>query len=61
VPGNTAGSASTEALEKIMTTIITIAVIAIMFAWVPLLNYICPPGWSSAPTSEEKKERETRR
>jgi hypothetical protein len=56
-----------EGLEDAMSResisiIVTIVVIALMFAWVPLVNFVCPPGWSSAekPSSEEK-EREKRK
>ena len=42
--------------ESISITV-AIVVIALMFAWVPLVNYVCPPGWSSKETSadEDKK------
>ena len=41
--------------------IITIGIIALMFAWVPLVNIICPPGWksggeSSTENSTKKKQ-----
>ena len=38
--------------------VITIGIIALMFAWVPLLGFICPPGWSSRDTSKEQEKSE---
>lgn len=35
--------------------IVTIAIIALMFAWVPFVNVICPPGWRSTRPSEKKE------
>ncbi|WP_353066086.1 hypothetical protein RBB77_07395 [Tunturibacter psychrotolerans] len=29
--------------DEIIALIITVAIIALLFAWVPLLNFICPP------------------
>jgi uncharacterized membrane protein YhhN len=29
--------------EEIIALIITVAIIALLFAWAPLLNLICPP------------------
>jgi hypothetical protein len=29
--------------EEIIALIITVAIIALLFAWAPLLNFICPP------------------
>ena len=29
--------------EEIIALIITIAIIALLFAWAPFLNFICPP------------------
>lgn len=29
--------------EDLLATVITLAIIAAMFAWVPLLKFICPP------------------
>ena len=41
--------------------IVTVGIIALMFAWVPCLNLICPPGWrSEKEESSEKKQDETR-
>jgi hypothetical protein len=41
--------------------VITVGIIAVMFAWVPFLNIICPPGWKSdEKPSKEKKPKETR-
>jgi hypothetical protein len=37
--------------------IITVGIIALMFAWVPLINVVCPPGFRSAE-KPKKKERE---
>jgi hypothetical protein len=43
--------------KESISIIIAIVVIALMFAWVPLVNYVCPPGWSSKETSaDEEKE-----
>ncbi|MEI9981719.1 MAG: hypothetical protein WDN23_22525 [Edaphobacter sp.] len=40
--------------------IVTVGIIALMFAWVPFLNVICPPGWRSLrESSREKKARQT--
>ena len=36
--------------------IVTIAIIAVMFAWVPFVNVICPPGWRSTRPSEKKEQ-----
>jgi hypothetical protein len=54
-----------EALEDVMSKesisiIIAIVVIALMFAWVPLVNYVCPPGWSSKETSADKEKEQDR-
>ena len=50
-----------EAVEDVMLNIIiTVGIIALMFAWVPCLNLICPPGWRSEEESSEKKQDETR-
>ena len=42
--------------------LVTVGIIAVMFAWVPFLNVICPPGWRSdkRPSPENKKQEETR-
>jgi hypothetical protein len=29
--------------EEIIALIITVAIIALLFAWAPFLNFICPP------------------
>jgi hypothetical protein len=56
-----------EGLEDAMSResisiVVTIVVIALMFAWVPLVNIVCPPGWSSAEKeSSEEKEPEKRK
>lgn len=45
--------------KESISIIVTVVVIALMFAWVPLVNFVCPPGWSSKETSpDEEKERE---
>jgi hypothetical protein len=45
--------------KESISIIIAIVVIALMFAWVPLVNYVCPPGWSSKETSaDEEKEQD---
>ena len=42
--------------------LVTVGIIALMFAWVPFLNVLCPPGWRSAErSSKEKKDGEVRR
>jgi len=38
--------------------IITVGVIALMFAWVPFLNLICPPGWKSVEESPAETKRD---
>lgn len=41
--------------------IITVGIIALMFAWVPFLKLICPIGWGAAgKSSPEKMKGETR-
>ena len=40
--------------------IVTVGIIALMFAWVPFLKLICPTGWGQAESSSEKKQGETR-
>jgi hypothetical protein len=67
VPGNSSGpSLSLEAQEDVMSDdsihlIITIGIIVLMFAWVPFVNIICPPGWRSAEkSSTEEEQGETR-
>ena len=45
--------------KESVSIIVTVVVIALMFAWVPLVNFVCPPGWSSKETSpDEENERE---
>jgi hypothetical protein len=29
--------------EEVIALVITIAIIALFFVWVPLLNFVCPP------------------
>jgi hypothetical protein len=35
--------------------IVTVGIIALMFAWVPFLKLICPTGWGPTGSSSEKK------
>jgi hypothetical protein len=35
---------------------VTVGIITFMFAWVPFLNVVCPPGWRSAGESPQKKK-----
>ena len=45
--------------KESISIVVTIVVIALMFAWVPLVNFVCPPGWSSAEkSSSDEEERE---
>ena len=45
--------------KESISIIVAIVVIALMFAWVPLVNYVCPAGWSSKEGSrDEEKEQE---
>jgi len=51
----------TEALEDVMSResisiIVTVVVIALMFAWVPLVNFVCPPGWSSKEKAQDEEK-----
>jgi hypothetical protein len=41
--------------------LVTVGIIALMFAWVPFLNVLCPPGWRSAVKSSKEKTDEGRR
>ena len=56
------GLASLEAQEDVMSInlVITVGIIALMFAWVPFLKLICPTGWEPTRSSSEKKQGETR-
>jgi hypothetical protein len=40
--------------------IVTVGIIALMFAWVPFLKVICPSGWGPGGSSSENKQGETR-
>lgn len=47
--------------KETIHVIVTVGIIALMFAWVPLVNIVCPPGWrSKKESSTEEKEQETR-
>jgi hypothetical protein len=37
--------------------IVTVGIIALMFAWVPFLKLICPTGWGPTGSSLEKMHR----
>jgi hypothetical protein len=43
-----------------ISIVVTIVVIALMFAWVPLVNLVCPPGWSSTEESSSEEEKQKR-
>jgi hypothetical protein len=55
------------ALEGFMSddtvhVLVAVGIITLMFAWVPFLNVLCPPGWRSVEKSpNEKKEGEVQR
>ena len=54
--------ASLEAQEDVMSInlLITVGIIALLFAWVPFLKLICPAGWGPAGrSSPEKMQDET--
>ena len=41
--------------------IITVGIIALMFAWVPFLHVICPSAWRVEEPPAEEKEKEVRK
>jgi hypothetical protein len=43
--------------DEIIALIITVAIIALLFAWAPFLNLICPP--CGRFLAQRRKERET--
>jgi hypothetical protein len=43
--------------EEIIALIITVAIIALLFAWAPFLNFICPP--CGRFLAQRRMERET--
>ena len=36
--------------------LVAVGIITLMFAWVPFLNVLCPPGWRSAEKSPTEKK-----
>jgi hypothetical protein len=40
--------------------LVTVGVIALMFAWVPLLRIVCPNAWRVEDSPKEKKKDEKR-
>ena len=40
--------------------VVTIGIIAVMFAWVPFLHVVCPSAWRVDEQPKEKKPEETR-
>jgi hypothetical protein len=63
--GQSHGLASIEAEEDIMSAdsihvIIAVGIIALMFAWVPFANVVCPPGFRSAEKTAKREPQQQR-
>jgi hypothetical protein len=46
--------------EATLSIVITVLVIGLMFVWVPVLEFICPPCSRALERFRSKKEREVR-